>query len=162
MLALGTGLPDLALAEIRQAKVIELSEPVLAILAETAFFTGHADTVDWLEARVGTGFHAARPVFAAELAAERKQSELAQRWALSASADPKRTPEERIRLGSVFAKVDMRDAAAKELRTIVAADHVAPGALGALALLFLNAGQPLEGYRYFSNSRPRMPTPPAR
>jgi tetratricopeptide (TPR) repeat protein len=154
VLALGTGLPDLALAEIRQARVIELSEPVLAILAETAFFTGHADTVEWLEARVGTGFHAARPVFAAELAAERKQSELAQRWALSASADPKRTPEERIRLGSVFAKVDMRDAAAKELRTIVAADHVAPGALGALALLFLNAGQPLEGYRYFSNLSP--------
>ena len=83
VLALGTGLPDLALAEIRQAKVTELSEPVLAILAETAFFTGHADTVDWLEARVGTGFHAARPVFAAELAAERKQSELAQRWTLA-------------------------------------------------------------------------------
>ena len=108
MLALDTGLSDLALAEVRQAKVIELSEQVLAILAETAFFTGHADTVDWLEARVGTGFHAARPVFAAELAAERKQSELAQRWALSASADPKRSTEERIRLGSVFAKVDMR------------------------------------------------------
>ena len=80
--------------------------------------------------------------------------ELAQRWALSASADPKRTTEERIRLGNVLAKVDMRDAAAKELRTIVAADHVAPGALGALALLFLNAGQPLEGYRYFSNLSP--------
>ena len=74
VLALDAGLSDLALVEVRQAKAIDLSEQVLAILAETAFFAGHADTVEWLEARVGTGFHAARPVFAAELAAERKQS----------------------------------------------------------------------------------------
>ena len=154
VLALDTGLLDLALAEVRQAKVIDLSEQVLAILAETAFFSGHADAVDWLEARVGTGFHAVRPVFAAELAAERRQVELARRWALSAAADPKHSTEERIRLGNVLAKVDLRDAAGKELRTIVSADHVAPGALGALALLFLNVGQATEGYRYFSNLSP--------
>ena len=163
VLALDTGLSDLALAEVRQAKVIDLSEPVLAILAETAFFSGHADTVEWLEARVGTGFHAARPVFAAELAAERKQVELARRWALSAAADPKRSTEERIRLGNVLAKVDLRDAAAKELRTIMSADHVAPGALGALALLFLNARPGSRGISLFLQSLAHgSPMPAAR
>jgi tetratricopeptide (TPR) repeat protein len=154
VLALDAGLLDLALAEVRQAKVIELSQPVLAILAETAFFSGRTDAVEWLEARVGTDFHAVRPVFAAELAAERRQVELARRWALSAAADPKRSTEERIRLGNVLAKVDLRDAARKELRTIMSADHVAPGVLGGLALLFLNVGDAAEGYRYFSNLSP--------
>ena len=65
--------------------------------------------------------------------------------------------EERIRLGNVLAKVDLRDAAVKELRTIEFGDHVAPAALGTLALLFLNAGQAPEGYRYFSNLSPTDP-----
>jgi tetratricopeptide (TPR) repeat protein len=157
VLALDAGLLDLALTEVRQVKAIDLSEQALAILAETAFFSGHADAVGWLEARVGTEFHAARPVFAAELAVERGQVELARRWALSAAADPKRSTEERIRLGNVLAKVDLRDAAAKELRIVVSADHVAPGALGSLALLFLNVGQAPEGYRYFSKLSPTDP-----
>jgi len=150
MLALDAGLLDQALVEARRAKVVDLPKQVLAILAETAFFRGRSDAVEWLEAQAGTDFHAVRPVFAAELAAERSQVELARRWALSAAA-PDLLTEEHIRLGNVLARVDLRDAARAELRKVVSADHVAPGALGGLALLFLNLGQVEEGYRYFSD-----------